>query len=248
MAELTWLPPSTIQWIDETVRGFSDALGPELEAVALVGNAVHPARPDRAQSPEIVAVAKAVDRNRLQRLADALRRPMSHGVRVRLFTRRELERSADVFSVEIAEYQAHHVMLHGDDPFAAIAIRRADLRRSLEEGLRGLGRKVRNRVLAGLATDRRRDDPWLAVSESLDRLIVLARHVLVLCGERAPAADKAVIEAAAAKAHANAAPIIRLLQAARGAARPDDPLEAATDLLAMIEPLVELVDRCEVRE
>jgi hypothetical protein len=49
-----------------------------------------------------------------------------------LLSRREFERSLDVFPVEYGEIVATHVTIVGDDPFAGAQIAEADLRRSCE--------------------------------------------------------------------------------------------------------------------
>lgn len=60
-----------------------------------------------------------------------------------LLTRREFARSLDAFPVEFGEIIAHHETLHGDDPFAGMAVAPADLRRACEAQVRSLLLHVR---------------------------------------------------------------------------------------------------------
>lgn len=60
-----------------------------------------------------------------------------------VLTRREFAQSLDAFPVEFGEILAHHVTLHGDDPFAGLSVAPADLRRACEAQVRSLLLHVR---------------------------------------------------------------------------------------------------------
>lgn len=60
-----------------------------------------------------------------------------------LLTRREFARSLDAFPVEFGEIIAWHETLHGDDPFAGLAVAPTDLRRACEAQVRSLLLHVR---------------------------------------------------------------------------------------------------------
>lgn len=60
-----------------------------------------------------------------------------------VLTRREFAQSLDAFPVEFGEIIAHHVTLHGDDPFAGLSVAPGDLRRACEAQVRSLLLHVR---------------------------------------------------------------------------------------------------------
>jgi hypothetical protein len=242
MALPSWLPPKTRKLIDETVAALAGVLAGDFDAAALVGAAMNPARADRARAPEIIALAPAPRLMDLAPIARALHDVMRAGARVRLLSRRELERSCDVFTLEIAEWKARHHVLHGADLFADLTWTPADLRRSLETELRGLSRRIRNRVLAGVATDGARDDPRQAVVDGMDRLLVAAYHALRLLGEEPPVEEPALLRALAARAGADAEPLQQHLAAARSGDAPRAPFPALAALLAVVEPAIEMID------
>ena len=227
--------------MERTVASLQSVFGAKLEGALLVGAAMSPAHQHRGRAPEIVAVVTDGGQD-LGAVARGLHGPMSEGARLRLLTRRELERSCDVFALEIAEWKARHHLLHGEDVLAGLTVHRADLRRGLETELRGLGRRIKNRVLTGLATDGKRDDPHQAIVDGIDRLVVAAHHSLVLLGASPPPEEPATLRALAAKAGADAEPLLGHLARLRGGETRFDALEVLVALLALVEPAIELVD------
>ena len=242
MADLSWLSKSTRGHIERAAKEIQAALGEHLEAALLVGSAVHPERHDRGRLPEILVIADAVDAESLRRLAERVHDSIKHGVRVRVLTHAELVASSDVFTVEVAEYKAQHVLLAGRNPFGDVNWSDADLRRSVEQALRGLGRRLRNRVLTGLATDGERDDPSLAVAHGVDRFVIVARYALDLLDGESPSHERAVIEGAAQRAGVAADELLALLEAIRRGRPVGDPVAAVDMVLAVLDPLVAEVD------
>ena len=241
-SNLEWLPESVQERVLAAVGDVERALGDGLVCVALVGAAVHPDRSDRGQLPELVAIAQVIDDAALHRLAEEVHDSMRDGVRLRVMSQRELERSADVFTLELAEYQEHHVLLSGSDVFADLELRDDDLRRSIEQGLRGLGRRVRNRVLTGVATDGRRGDANRAAAQGINRFTVLARHSMRLLGHEPPAEDVPMMRAVAELVGVDGAALLQDMVKLRAGHRLGDPLAVVSDLLRVLEPLVERVD------
>lgn len=238
----SWLPAMTRRLIEHTVTALTTALAADLEAAALVGAAMNPARADRGRSPEIIALAASPRLVDIAPIARSLHDVMRAGARVRLLSRRELERSCDVFTLEIAEWRARHHPLHGADVFATLTWSPADMRRSLETELRGLSRRIRNRVLAGLATDGERDDPRQAVADGIDRLLIAAHHALELFGEAPPPEEPALLQALGMRAGADVEPLQKHLIIVRAGDTRLDTIPALAALLTVIEPAIEMVD------
>ncbi|MDP3275802.1 MAG: hypothetical protein Q8Q09_11440 [Deltaproteobacteria bacterium] len=242
---LTWLPATTRELIEQTRSLLATTLGADLEAICLIGSAVNPSRGDRARSPELLCI---VAHDRLAELADlakAIARPMQQGVRVRLLTREELDRSSDVFALEIAEWKARHRLIHGADPFATVTWTRADLRRAIETELRGLTRRVRNRVLAGMAVGPARDNPARAVADGVDCLLVAAHHVLVMVDGEAPTEESALLSKLSEKTKVDVSRLVAVLPTLRAANTSPSTMDTLNALLAITEATTRWVDGLE---
>jgi len=244
-APTPWLPAKTRGWIDDAVGAAERALGDGFVAAALVGAAATPSRQDRAQGPQVLVIAKALPMDAVRRLGEAARPAMKKGVRLRTLTSSELERSCDVFALEVAEWRDRHVLLAGDDPFARCDITDADLRHGLEAGFRGLKRRLRNRVLADLGSGGRTDHADAAIREALERLLALAHHALALDGAEPPREEPALIEAFAKAVGASPAPALALRARVRKAEPIRAPLEDVEALLTLIEPGADYIDQME---
>lgn len=240
--ELHWLPTKTRRSIEAAVTGAERALGSRLEAAVLVGAAASPARADRARAPQVLVITSDLPGTQLRELAAQVHDAMRANVRVRVLTSGELTRSCDVFALEVAEWRDRHVSLRGDDPFADCTIEDADLVRSLEAAARGLVRRLRNRVLADLGTDGRRDDAANAVGDAIERSLVIAHHYLALQGEP-PAEEAALLDAISEAAGLDPKPVHALHEELRSRGRVAKPVDAAVTLLPWLEGIVELVDR-----
>ncbi|MBL8681505.1 MAG: hypothetical protein JNK05_20230 [Myxococcales bacterium] len=242
---LQWLPGKTLAAIEKAKSALERVLGDELESAFVVGSALNPARGDRASAPEIIAIVAPGFLRKMRALAEALSEPMRSGVRVRIVTHDELARSADVFALEIAEWKARHRVISGRDVLAKIDVQPAHLRHALELELRGLSRRIRNRVLAGVAAGPTRDDPARAVRDGLDRLLVAAHHVLVLAKKQAPSDEALLVDALGALVGVDAAPLRAMTKAIREAKQPPAPLDALETLSAAVDKAAAWVDAWE---
>jgi hypothetical protein len=246
MEAIEWLPSRTNQLIEQAVRSLQQALGDGLDAALLVGTAMNPSRADRARAPEVLAMIGSGVQLDVHALARALHGPMTAGARVRIVTRRELERSCDVFALEIADWKARHRVLLGEDPLSELAVKPAHLRHALETELRGLSRRIRNRLLTGLATDAQRDDPKNAVIAGFDGFVVAAYHALALLGEEPPSDEPAIVRAFVKHLGLGATRFLGHLEILRKGEQKLDLVEAFGALSELIEPAIELVDAHEV--
>jgi hypothetical protein len=247
------LPPPPVPWLSRRARrALNDAqrflerrFGESLRSLVLVGRAAHPTREDHASGPELLAVLDPRAIDDVAALADALRGPIHAGTRVHLSTIDELERSADVCTLELAEWKSRHVLLSGVDPFANVTWRQDDLRRDLERELRSLARELRDRVLAAIASRADRSQADAAVAEGVDRLVIVAHHALCLVDGRAPVDEPAALVALAAKCDADPTPIVAALASLRAGGAVDDPVATLRALLAVIRPATSFIDRLQ---
>lgn len=245
--EVSWLPARLTRQIDDAVLAAREVFaGERLVAVLLVGAAATPSRQDRARGALLVVIVEDLPLVDIGRLAQAARGPMRHGVRIRTLTRGELERSCDVYALEVADWRDRHVRLAGDDPFGGCAIEDADLRRGLEAALRGMNRRARNRLLHAMGAEDRKTERSAAVAELLERLLTVAHHALSLTGAEPPTEEKALLEALGEAADASPDPAAKALFELRQRGALADPIDALAELSPFVTALARWVDGLEV--
>ncbi len=240
MESVPWLDAKTNALLGRAVDVLEKTFAKGLESVLLIGTAMNPTRGDRARAPELLVVASQAAVEDLAGLSSALGPIMRDGVRLRVLTPRDLARSRDVFALEITEWKARHRVLAGSDPFEQVKLAPQDLRFGIEMELRGLTRRIRNRVLTGLAT--KRDDPREALLAGYDRLLIASFHLLELAGRERPKDEPEILRAVGELAKADVKPLLGHLTALRSGAGKVDFLAAAAALLAFGEALTEHVD------
>lgn len=110
--------------------------------------------PDVTPAPSL-ALVTSLDLGDLTACAHRTRRWLQAGAAVPVvLTRREFARSLDAFPVEFGEILAAHATLHGDDPFAGLAVATGDLRRACETRVRSLLLHVREDYIEGAGAPR----------------------------------------------------------------------------------------------
>ena len=238
-----WLPKSTLTLIARGLDALQTTYAERLRAALVVGAAASPVRHDRARSPEILAVVETTTVADARRLAELAGATMRHGLRYRLLTAEELASSSDVFALEVAEWRDRHVLLAGRDPFGAITIDPADLRRSLEQAARGLARQLRNRVLSAVGTEGRRGDAHFALAMALERCVELAHHALALAGDEVPSEEPALLRAFAVRIEVDPEPVVELLEKLRSRGELEAPWEAMAVLVPYLEATKRTIDR-----
>lgn len=242
-----WLPARTLAAIETAKSAIERALGSQLTALSIVGAALNPSRGDRAQAPELLAVVSGDYFAKMGALSEALAPSMRAGVRVRLLTSEEVERAADVFALEFSEWKSRHRMLVGADPFAKVEVAPEHLRHSIELELRGLSRRIRNRVLAGIAAGPTRDDPSQAIRDGVDRLLVIAHHVLALDRDEPVNDEAAMLQALHARCSVETEPLRAVLATVRSGKPVAAPIDALRALVTVSDGLAKWVDRWEPR-
>jgi len=113
-----------------------------------------------------------------------------------LMTGAELERSTDVFVIELMDLQSHHRVLYGEDMLERLAISTQFHRVQVEYELREKLILLRQRMLLAAGNDGKL---WELMFRSLSAFAALFRHALLLLGERAPQSKREVLHLAAAR-------------------------------------------------
>ncbi|MBI5710933.1 MAG: hypothetical protein HZC42_11625 [Candidatus Eisenbacteria bacterium] len=176
------------RWL-EPVRA---CLGHDFVAAYLTGSVLTQGFDPKRSHVNLLVVARALDGGTLKRLADSLpaarRAPQ---VEPLFLTRRQIEKSLDVFPIEWLEIQERHLRLEGEDVFNGLEVPRTYLRLQCEHELRGKHIRLRQAYLldvgntAGLAR---------VLRASASGFATLFRTLLRLRGETPPAEPAKVIE------------------------------------------------------
>jgi len=230
-----------------TAEGFAEevagALGNRLVALLLYGSAARGAHvPDRSDLNTLL-ICDAVDEDLFARLEPAVRGWTRAGHPAPLIlTEREWRESADVFPIEYEDMRHAHRVLAGRDPWVGVTVRREDLRRQLEQELRGKLVRLRQ-AYAALRSEPKRLGPVLVGSAA--GLFTMLRTALRRAGRPAPAAPDDLVREAAALIGFGAGDLEDVLAHVQGRKTlklgPRDPRAAA--YLVAVARAAEFVDR-----
>jgi predicted nucleotidyltransferase len=195
--------------ISEFVTRLQQAAGPNLESVILYGSAASGEYDPDYSNINILAVLKETALPKLLALAPAVEpwTKEKHPAPL-LITREELERSADVFSIELMDMQRQHRLLFGPDVVASLQIPMNLHRAQLEYELREKLILLRQRLLVSASDENR---TWHLLLRSLPAFTTLFRHALIAQAQPVPATKRESVKALAAILAFDASPFDHLL-------------------------------------
>jgi predicted nucleotidyltransferase len=228
--------------INEFVTRMRQAAGENLESIILYGSAASGEFHPGFSNVNLLCILGQVSFQHLSAIAPAVawwdrqkhRPPL-------VFTREELERSADVFSIELLDMQRRYRVLFGNDVLKALPI---------PMNLHGvqveyeLGEKLillRQHLL--LAADNRRR-LWDLLLQSLPAFATLFRHALIVLGEAAPDSKRDAIQALALRISFDPSAFFQVLDVRERKAdrRQFDVLEVFTRYLSAAQQVTHAVD------
>jgi hypothetical protein len=159
-----------------------------------------------------------------------------------LITRDELERSADVFAIELMDMQRQHRVLFGPDVIASLHIPMHLHRAQLEYELREKLILLRQRLLLDAGDEKR---TWDLLLRSLSAFTTLFRHALIAQGLTVPATRRNAVKALAANLGFDASPFDQLLDIREHRIDPKQfrVQEVAARYLAAVEQVTSAVDK-----
>jgi predicted nucleotidyltransferase len=229
--------------ISEFVAKLQEAAGTNLESVILYGSAASGEYHTDYSNINLLAVLKDTSFPSLIALAPVVeswtqqRRPAPM-----LITRDELERSTDVFSIELTDMRRQHRVLLGPDVVASLQIPMNLHRVQLEYELREKLILLRQRLL-GHARDETRT--WHLLLGSVPAFATLFRHALIAQGQPAPASKRESVKALAATLVFDATPFETLLDIREHRADPKQfrVQDVAARYLAAVEQVTTAVDK-----
>jgi hypothetical protein len=229
--------------ISDFVTQLQQAAGANLEGVILYGSAASGEYDTEYSNINLLAILKDTALPKLLALAPAVqawiqqRRPAPL-----LITRNELERSADVFAIELTDMQRQHRVLFGTDVLATLEIPMHLHRAQLEYELREKLILLRQRLLLDAGDERR---TWELLLRSLSAFTTLFRHALMAQGEPVPASKRESVKALAEGLGFDASPFDQLLDVREHRADPKQfrVQQVAARYLAAVEQVTSAVDK-----
>jgi len=181
--------------IDEFVRRVREAAGPNVESIILFGSAVSGDFHPGLSNLNLLCVLGDSSFAALQALApvakwwDRQKQPPPL-----CMTRRELERSTDVFTIELLDMQQHHRVLFGDNVVQGLRIPTRLHRVQVEYELREKLILLRQQILLAAGNDSRL---WDLVLHSVPSFGTLFRHALIALGDSSQSGRREAVDALA---------------------------------------------------
>jgi hypothetical protein len=183
--------------IAEFVAKLRDAAKDNLQGVILFGSAVAGDFHPEYSNVNLLCVLRESSYAALQAVAPAVKWWDSQKQPPPLFmTRGEVERSADVFTIEMLDMQQHHRVLFGEDIVQKLSIPPNLHRDQVEYELREKLTLLRQHLLLALGNDSRL---WELLLRSVSSFATLFRHVLIVLGDETPVGKRASVQALAGK-------------------------------------------------
>jgi len=166
---------------NELITRLKSASGPNLESVILYGSAASSEFDPSVSDLNVLCILRETSFAALQALAPVMKWWHRREQSLPLFmTREELERSADVFAIEILDMRQQYKVLFGSDVLQGLRIPMDLHRVQVEYELREKLLLLRQRVIAANAREADLRDLLL---ESLPSFLTLFRHALIALGE-----------------------------------------------------------------
>ncbi len=183
----------TKEKVDEFVKRVREAGGPNVESIILFGSAVSGDFQPGLSNLNLLCVLRDSSYAALQALApvakwwDRQKQPPPL-----CMTLRELERSTDVFTIELLDMQQHHRVLFGENVVQGLRISMHIHRVQVEYELREKLILLRQQMLLASGSDSRL---WDIVLHSVPSFGTLFRHALIALGDNSQSSRREAVDA-----------------------------------------------------
>jgi predicted nucleotidyltransferase len=173
--------------ITEFVERLKQVAGANLECVALFGSAASDEFHADFSDINLLCIVRELSSQTLTALAPAVKWWTKNNFPAPLvFSRVELERSADIFAIEMLDIRQRHRILHGEDIFSNLHVPMDLHRVQLEHDLRTKLLTLRQMYIQSSDDN---DKVRQLMLDSVSNFSALFRHTLIAMGEQ-PAATK----------------------------------------------------------
>jgi hypothetical protein len=229
--------------INDFVSRLRAAAGANLESVILFGSAVAGDFHPEFSNVNLFCVIRDSSFASLQSLAPAVKWWNAQRQPPPLFmTRDEIERSTDVFTIELLDMQQHHRVLFGEDVVQGLSIPGSLHRLQVEYELREKLALLRQHLLLASGNDSRM---WELLLRSVSSFATLFRHALIVLGHDAPVGKREAVEALSKRIGFDASGILQVLDVRerKSDRKKFNVTEVFSRYLAALEQVAAAVDR-----
>jgi hypothetical protein len=229
--------------INDFVDRLRTAAGANLESVILFGSSVTGDFHAEFSNVNLFCVVRDTSFAALQALAPAVKWWVANKQPPPLFMKRdEIERSTDVFTIELMDVKQHHRVLFGDDVFQNLSIPANLHRVQVEYELREKLALLRRHLLLAAGDDSRM---WELLTRSISSFTTLFRHALIVLGDEKLTGKREAIEALAAKISFDPSPFLQVLDVREKIAKPKqfDVADVFARYLTALEQVTAAIDK-----
>jgi hypothetical protein len=228
---------------EKFVMRLREAAGANLESVILFGSSVAGDFHPEFSNVNLFCVVRDASFPALQSLAPAVKWWDAQKQPPPLFmTRDEIERSADVFTIELMDVKQHHRVLFGEDVFKDLSIPANLHRVQVEYELREKLVLLRQHLLLAAGNDSRM---WELLTRSVSSFATLFRHALIVLGNNAPVGKREAVQALARQVGFDASGMLQVLDVRekKSHRKMFDVADVFARYLAALEQVTAAVDR-----
>ncbi len=229
--------------LDDFVRRIREAGGANLESVILFGSAVAGDFHPEFSNLNLFCVLRDSSFPFLRALAPVAQWWERQKQPPPLFmTRRELECSTDIFTIELLDMQQHRRVLFGEDVLAGLQISMHLHHVQVEYELREKLVLLRQQLLLASGNRRRL---WDLLVRSVPSFVTLFRHALIALGHDAPVGKRETVKALAEQVKFDASAIDQMLDVREHKANPKklDVNDLFARYLTAVEQIAAAVDK-----
>lgn len=157
-------------------------------------------------------------------------------------TREEVQRSADVFSIELLDMKQHHRLLFGEDVLKDLVIPTSLRRVQVEYELREKLALLRRHLLLGAGKDK---VLWETLTQSISSFVTLFRHALAVLGQEPPPWKRETVKRLADRIGFDPSGFLHVLDVRERRVKPRDLdlNDVFSRYLAAVEQVTDAVDK-----
>ena len=195
--------------LNEFVQKLRAAAGEDLISVVLYGSAANGEFHPQYSDYNVLCVVRGTSFGALSKIAPAAEwwRKRKHHPPL-ILTAKELQDTADVFSIEFLDIKSRHRVLYGEDVFCDLAVPMHLHRSQLEYELREKLLLLRQHLLLAA---RNENDLWDVMLNSLSSFTTLFRHVLIELGEQGRKHSREAVQELASRLNFDPAALVQLM-------------------------------------
>ena len=228
--------------LKELVDRLQAAAKANLQAVALYGSAATGEFHEGHSDLNVLCLVQRADSSDLEILHGVAEWWIKKGNHAPLiFTRDELQRSADVFAIELLDMKSRHRILFGENFLTGLEVPLNLHRLQVERELRTNWLRLRQAILAAPLTEKAH---LSIMTQSLSTFCALFRHGLFALGQPLPATKREAVANVAALTNADGSSFQALLDLREGKHNKKMDVEPSLrSYLAFVEAVTNEVDR-----